>query len=88
MAVLVSIYALSATAYRTLEGGMTINRMTILGWNTINIGVLLGLIYKQWKVGQDQWAESLQHVYGLGSNAYLVWVLFLLLATPWLFRWI
>jgi hypothetical protein len=87
LAVLVSIYALSATAYRTYEGGLTINRLTILGWNSINIAILIGLIYKQTKGGFKQWAISLQTVFSLGTNAYLFWVSFLLLAIPWLFRW-
>jgi hypothetical protein len=88
LAIVVSIYALSATAYRTFEGGLTINRVTILGWNSINIVILLGLIYQQWKDRREQWVKSLQTVFSLATNAYAVWVLLLLLAIPWLFRWV
>jgi hypothetical protein len=35
LAALISVYALSATVYRTALGGFTINRVTIIGWNTI-----------------------------------------------------
>jgi hypothetical protein len=83
---LVSLYALSATVYRTVDGGITMNRLTILGWNSINIVILIGLIYKQFKDGREQWVSSLQSVFSLGTNAYLVWAVFLLLAVPWLFR--
>ena len=82
LAVLISIYALSATTYRTVEGGLTLNRLTIIGWNIINIGILLWLIVRQLKDGREQWILSLQSVFSEASNAYLVWGLLLLLAVP------
>ena len=86
LSVLVSIYALSATAYRTFDGGVTINRLTILGWNSINIGILLTLIFKQFRDRKARWIPALQTVFSLGTNAYWIWAAFLLLALPWLFR--
>ena len=86
LAALVSIYALSATVFRTVEGGLTINRLTIIGWNSINISILLWLIYKQFKDGQKKWIESSQSVFSLATNAYLVWGLFLVIVIPLLFR--
>ncbi len=86
LAELISIYALSATVYRTIDGGLTINRLTIIGWNSINISILLWLIYKQFKAGREKWVDSLHSVFSLASNAYLVWGVFLVLAIPWLFR--
>jgi hypothetical protein len=85
LAVLISIYALSATVFRTIEGGLTLNRLTIIGWNSINICILLWLIYKQFKDGREKWIESLQSVFSLAANAYMVWGLFLLVAAPLLF---
>jgi hypothetical protein len=86
LAEVVSLYALSATVYRTIDGGLTINRLTIIGWNVINISILLGLIYKQFKDGREQWITSLKSVFSLATNAYLVWVLFLVINIPLLFR--
>ncbi len=86
LAVLVSIYALSATVYRTIEAELTINRLTIIGWNSINIVILCWLIFKQFKDGHKQWIESLQAVFSQATNAYLVWGLFLVIAIPLLFR--
>ena len=86
LAVLVSVYALSATVYRTILGGTTINRITIIGWNTINIGILLRLIYKQIKGGAEKWIEAQQAVISQGANAYLVWSVFLIFAVPLIFR--
>ena len=85
LTVLVSIYALSATVYRTVEGSLTMNRLAIIGWNTINIGVLLWLIYTQFKNGRKQWIDTLQSVFSKATNAYMIWGLFLLIAFPLLF---
>ena len=85
LTVLVSIYALSATVYRTIEGSLTMNRLAIIGWNTINIGVLLWLIYTQFKNGRKQWIDTLQSVFSKATNAYMIWGLFLLIAFPLLF---
>ncbi len=85
LAELVSVYALSATVFRTFGGGLTLNRLTIIGWNSINIAILFWLIYRQFKDGRDKWIESLQSVFSLATNAYLAWGLFLLVALPLLF---
>jgi hypothetical protein len=82
----VSLYALSATVYRTIAGGLTINRLTIIGWNAINISILFGLIYKQFKGGYEHWIDSLKSVFSLATNAYLVWGVFLVVFVPLLFR--
>jgi hypothetical protein len=86
LAEVVSIYALSATIYRTVGGGMTINRLTIIGWNSINIVLLFWLIYRQFTDAREKWIDSLQSVFSLATNAYLVWAAFLVLVNPWLFR--
>jgi hypothetical protein len=85
LAEIVSLYALSATVYRTIGGGLTINRLTIIGWNSINICILFGLIYKQFKDGREQWIDSLKSIFSLATNAYLVWGLLLVILVPLLF---
>jgi len=85
LAVLVSLYALSATVYRTALGGITINRLTIIGWDSINIGILVLLVYKQFRHGRKVWVDSLQSVFSTGAIGYVVWTIFLILAIPWLF---
>jgi hypothetical protein len=86
LAALVSLYALSATAYRTIQGGMTMNRLTILGWNGINIGILILFIYRQFRDGRARWIDSLHSVFSLGAAGYFAWGLFLILAIPFLFK--
>ena len=85
LAVLISIYAMSATVYRTLSWGITVNRLVIIGWNTINIGILVTLIYKQIRDGFENWVVSLQRTFSLGTNAYIVWSLFILIVIPLIF---
>jgi multisubunit Na+/H+ antiporter MnhF subunit len=63
LAALISLYALSATVYRTVLGGLTVNRVTVIGWNGINIAILVLLIYKQFKHGATVWVHSLQSAF-------------------------
>jgi len=86
LATLISIYAMSATVYRTVNWGITINRLTIIGWNTINIGILITLVYKQFKEGFENWVDSLQQTFSFGTNAYIVWSLFIVIVIPLIFR--
>jgi hypothetical protein len=86
LAALVSIYALSATVYRTVEGGITINRLTIIGWNSINIIILLLLIYRQLRYKGENWASHMKSVFSQGMVGYVVWDIFLIIAIPLLFR--
>ena len=83
---LVSLYALSAVVYRSVVGGITINRLTIIGWNSINIAILILLIVKQFKSGRQAWVESLRSAFSIGTNAYMFWAIFLTIAVPLLFR--
>jgi len=85
LTLLVSLYALSATVYRTTLGGWTINRLTIIGWNSINIGLLAVFLYRQWRFGRAAWIESSHNTFRLGLIAYALWILFLVLALPLLF---
>ncbi len=66
LAMLVSLYALAAVAYRTWEGGITLNRLTIIGWNIINTAILVGLLARQVKADDRTWAATLQAAYGAG----------------------
>ncbi len=86
LALLVSVYAVAATVYRTVSmGGLTMNRMTIIGWNVINIAILGVLLYRQARSNAQEWIATTQEVFALATNAYLVWALFIVLFLPVLF---
>ncbi len=89
LASLVSIYALSATVYRTILGGITINRTVIIGWNMINIGLLVLLITRQFRSvsrGGENWVEALHIVFCSASIVYTIWSAILIIFIPLLFR--
>ncbi len=85
LAGLVSIYAFSAVIYRTIDGGLTINRLAIIGWNGINITVLVALVYAQLKGGTERWIAASHAVFSRAAPAYLFWGLVLVFAVPLLF---
>jgi hypothetical protein len=64
---------------------LTLNRLTVTGWNSINIGILVSLIVTQIRAGREGWIEAVQAVFGRAANAYLAWGLSLLIAVPIVF---
>ena len=82
---LVSIYALAATIYRTALFDFTINRTTIIGWNIINIALLIGLVIRQVRATRETWVAAIQWVFAWGAIAYVVWAAIVGLALPWVF---
>jgi hypothetical protein len=86
LALIISLYALSAVIYRTVIDGITLNRTTIIGWNMINIAILGVMIYTQLTKGLAGWHERLQKVFSTATAAYLIWSIFLILALPLFFR--
>jgi hypothetical protein len=85
LAVLVSLYAMAALIFRTLEGGLTVNRVAMIGWNTLNLGVLGALIGGQLRRGPVRWIESLQAVFGKATVWYAAWAALLAITIPWFF---
>lgn len=85
LVMLVGVYALAAVVYRTAQDRLTINRLTIIGWNVINIGVLGLLLYRQGKGGNARWIASLHSTFSVASVAYFGWAACVTLATAWLF---
>lgn len=85
LAALVSVYALAAIVYRTLEDAMTVNRLAIIVWNSINIGILSVALFTLARNGRDAWVEALQGVFGRAVAWYLAWAILFALIAPWLF---
>jgi hypothetical protein len=85
LSVVIGLYALTAVVYRTWNDGLTPNRFTVIGWNTLNIGLLIALLYRQWRGGSAAWIDSLQRLVGVALVLYGGWALFVTLAVPFLF---
>ncbi len=86
LAVLVSLYALAAILYRTANDRLTPNRLVFIGWNVINIALLVDLLIRQVRAGQANWLTAMHRTFASGTVLYLAWALVGLLALPWLFR--
>ena len=85
LALLVSLYALAAILYRTTLDRLTPNRLTFIGWNVINIGLLFLILVLQLRVKGGRWLHGLYRAFSAGTVAYAVWTLVVILALPWLF---
>lgn len=85
LALLVSLYALAAIIYRTSIDRLTPNRLTFIGWNIVNIGLLVVLLFLQLRAKGDNWLHELHHAFSMGTVAYAAWTLVVIFALPWLF---
>jgi hypothetical protein len=85
LALIVSLYALAAILYRTALDRLTPNRLTFIGWNVVNIGLLFLVLLFQARAREGRWLHGLYRAYSAGTVAYAVWTLAMILAIPWLF---
>jgi hypothetical protein len=85
LALIVSLYALAAILYRTAIDRLTPNRLTFIGWNVVNIGLLCLVLFFQARAKAGRWLPGLYRAYSAGTVAYAVWTLAMILAIPWLF---
>ncbi|MFC2023508.1 hypothetical protein ACFLT5_02090 [Chloroflexota bacterium] len=85
LALIVSLYALTAILYRTVLDRLTPNRLTFIGWNLINIGLLVLVLLFQARAKAGRWLQGLFRAYSAGTVAYAVWTAVTILALPWLF---
>jgi hypothetical protein len=85
MVVGVSVYALAAVLYRTAQDTLTLNRLTVIGWNVINIAILFLLLIRQALSGRADWIASLHDTFRWAAILYLGWALFVLVASPLIF---
>lgn len=85
LAGLVSIYALAAIGYRTFQEGLTPNRVTFIGWNLINTGLLAYLLVKQYGKTSTNWLSGVHQTFGVGALLYAAWSTIVVFGMPWLF---
>ncbi|HEU0028768.1 MAG TPA: hypothetical protein VFQ25_16805, partial [Ktedonobacterales bacterium] len=87
LALIVSLYLFSAIVYRTTNDALTMNRVTVIGWNILNIVLLALTLIVQTRAGRSgDWIAALQRLARGGALAYAVWVVALIVGLPWLFH--
>jgi len=85
LALLVSVYALAAIVYRTAMDRLTPNRLAFIGWNVVNIGLLALVVWAGARGRATDWLPRLHRAFAIGTVAYTVWTLAVILVVPWLF---
>ncbi len=85
LALLVSLYALAAIIFRTWWDGFTPNRITVIGWNVVNIGLLAVLLYRQARATEATWPLEMWRTFAQAALIYPVWGLILLVGLPLVF---
>ena len=85
LALIVALYALAAILYRTALDRLTPNRLTFIGWNVVNAGLLFLVLLFQVRAKAGRWLQGLYRAYSAGTVAYAAWTLIVILALPWLF---
>lgn len=88
LTMLVGFYALAAIVYRTTQDVLTMNRLALMGWDAINIGILALLINRQIGLGRrgQAWVEAAQSAFSLGAVGYAAWTAFVVVAVPIVIR--
>ena len=82
---IISLYALAAILFRTWWDGFTPNRITVIGWNLINIALLGVLLVREWRGGDERWVAAAHRTFAQAMPVYAAWSLLLLVALPLLF---
>ncbi len=85
VALLVSLCALSAILYRAWQDRLTPNRLTFIGWNVVNLAILLLILWKQFTKRGKHWLTAVHSAFAAGALLYTGWTLVVILAIPWLF---
>lgn len=85
LTILICTYAFSALVYRTYLGGLTPNRLTFIGWNIINIVLLLHILLWPPLHKGERWLDGVYRAYSRGTLLYAAWALLVILAIPWMF---
>jgi hypothetical protein len=87
LALIVSLYIFSAIVYRAANDALTMNRVTVIGWNVLNIALLALTLIAQARAGRaGDWIAALQRLARGGALAYVVWAVALIAGLPWLFH--
>lgn len=91
LALVISLYAMAAIIYRTVNDRLTPNRLVFIGWNVVNILILAALLIGQARAARarterPRWVGAVHRAFAWGALLYIAWSLLALVALPWLFR--
>ena len=58
----------------------------MIGWNVINIALLVLILIRLLRSSAQPWNERIKTVFSLGAVFYVSWSLFVILVMPFIFR--
>ena len=82
LTLLLNVYALAAVASRTIEAGLTPNRLAVIGWNVVTLAILGGAGARLWTRSDQPWIPVLREAIGRFAPLAAVWAATLLLVLP------
>ena len=85
LTLVVSLYALAAIIFRTWWDGFTPNRITVIGWNVVNIAFLALLLYRQAQCSLATWTREMWRNFAWFALVYPAWGVALMALLPLVF---
>ncbi len=82
LTMLLNLYALAAVAYRTIEGGLTPNRHTVLGWNAVTLLMFGYTLVTSWRAEHVEWSGVFRTSLARALVLAIVWALWVVLGIP------
>lgn len=77
-----NVYALAAVVSRTVDGGLTPNRLAVIGWNVVTLVILGGSAVRLWTRSDEPWVSVLRKAIGTITPLAAAWALVLMLVLP------
>lgn len=82
LTLILNVYALAAVAGRTLDSGLTPNRVAVIGWNVTTLLILAAGGGRLWRERRRPWRSVFRESIGLLASLAGVWAVSLLIALP------
>ena len=82
LTLILNVYALAAVASRTLDSGLTPNRLAVIGWNVTTLLILTSVGVRLWRDRRQPWTRVFRESIGLLATLAAVWAASLLIALP------
>ncbi len=77
-----NVYAFACILNRTFSDVLTINRFTVIGWNTTTLLILLLLGWTLWRANEQAWISALRDSLGYAALLATGWAAIIYLTLP------
>ncbi len=84
LTLILNIYSFAAIVSRTINGGLTSNRQTVLGWNIVTIIILIYVLIGLFRSSRSDWPETFKLTIGRSFVLAIGWSLWILIGLPYI----